>query len=117
MAAGSSSTRRTRASSRSEQRRLVTLPRRRPASRSAPGVQIGDGLAVDAHTLGGHVLLDPLVGQPGCDQSVAHGHRGGLIVGHAFIVQPGTDSSGWACLRVSDGGLVVLNAEEKDAPS
>ena len=37
MAAGSSSTRRTRASSRSEQRRLVTVPRRRPASRSAPG--------------------------------------------------------------------------------
>ena len=37
MAAGSSSARRTRASSRSEQRRLVTLLRRRPASRSAPG--------------------------------------------------------------------------------
>ncbi len=37
--------------------------------------------------------LDAGLGQPGRDQSVEHGRRGGLVVAHTVIVQPGTDSS------------------------
>ena len=57
-------------------------------------VQVGDELAVDAHPLGGHVLLDAGLGQPCRGESVEHGRRGGLVVGHPAIVHPGTDSSG-----------------------
>jgi hypothetical protein len=55
-------------------------------------VQVGDELAVDAHPPGGHVLGDPLVGQPGSDEPIAHGRRG-RVVGHGLMVHPGTDTS------------------------
>jgi len=52
--------------------------------------------AVDPHPPGREVLLNPLAGQTGCGESVAHGRgrRGGLVVGHAVMVHAGTDSSG-----------------------
>ena len=47
----------------------------RPASPPATAVQVGDELAGDAHAASGHVLLDPLGGQPGRGEPVAHGRR------------------------------------------
>jgi len=40
------------------------------------------------------VLLDPLGGQPDCGESVAHGRRGRLVVGHGDFVHARTDGSG-----------------------
>ena len=40
------------------------------------------------------MLLDSALRQPGCGESVAHGRRGGLVVGHVVMVHPSTDSSG-----------------------
>jgi hypothetical protein len=54
---------------------------------------VGDELSVDAHAARGHVLGNPPVGQHGCGRAVAHGQRGGLIIGHPAVVQLGTDSS------------------------
>ena len=56
-------------------------------TRVPPGpasVNVGDELAVDAHPAGGHVLLDPLVGQPGRGEPVAHGRR----VGSSSVTPP-----------------------------
>jgi hypothetical protein len=57
--------------------------------------QVSDELAVDAHPLGGHVLLDAGLGQPGRYEPIQHGRRSGPVSGHTVMVQRGTDSSVW----------------------
>ena len=62
---------------------LAQMASRVPAARASMGRS--PARRRRAHACG-HVLLDPLVGQPGRGESVAHGCRGGLVVGHTAIV-------------------------------
>src|SRR5829696_8690456 len=70
-------------------------------------IQALGGAAVElrAHPLDGHMLRDPALGQPCHGQSVAHGRRSGLVVGHPAIVGPGTESRGESVQ------LVTVNAQ------